>query len=272
MAVRSPLDLEVKDTFRVTPNMQRVIFAGADLDDFPKRMESGYLKLQFPNTNPNIKKTNLVRTYTIRKFDDKAKELAIDFALHDHTEGPASGWAKQTKTGDRLKMSGPGPVKLVNMQADWFFLVGDMTSLPAISCNLEQMPKDAKGHVVIQVNSKEDCQKLKCPRGVKLDWVINGEPHLPSDALVDAVKSIPLKDGVPSIWVACEFSNMRALRTYFLDTCSISKDQIYISSYWKINANEDQHRVHKSNDAKRQMSIRQRLAMAISIIRRRLGL
>lgn len=271
MARSEPYHLQVEEAFRITPNMLRIVFAGEDLADFPEGMESGYMKLLFPNLDASSKKKNLVRTFTIRKFDTVTNRLSMDFALHDHTDGPASAWAKQTSNGDKLQMRGPGPVKLVDFSADWFYLVGDMTSLPAIACNFEKMPASARGHAVIQVNSEADCQKLEVPDGIEVEWVINDKPHIQNDKLVEAVKSKVLPKGTPSIWVACEFSNMRALRAYFMEVCKIEKQNIYISSYWKINANEDQHRKHKSKDAKQQMSIAQRILLAFGFVIRRLG-
>ena len=38
-------------------------------------------------------------------------------------------------------VSGPGPKKLVDMNADWFLIAGDMSALPAISVNLEKLPR-----------------------------------------------------------------------------------------------------------------------------------
>lgn len=270
MATRTSLDLIVEKSWRLTPNMQRVVFTGDDLIDFPSGMESGYLKLLFPNTDVTSPKKNLVRTYTIRSFDPVTHQLAMDFALHEHSEGPASSWAKGANKGDRLQVQGPGPAKLVDFEADWFFLVGDMTSLPALSCNLEKMPNSAKGYAIVQVNSDEDRQDLKRPAGMELEWVINPHPHMHDSTLEETVKSRKFLTGKPAIWVACEFSNMRNLRTYFKDECKIDKNHIYISSYWKIDSSEDQHREHKSKDAKRQMGLAERLGAIVRYIRKRI--
>ena len=37
----------VKKQFRLTKNMQRIIFSGEQLSDFPENFESGYVKLLF---------------------------------------------------------------------------------------------------------------------------------------------------------------------------------------------------------------------------------
>ena len=65
--------------------------------------------------------------------------------------------------GDEILISGPGLKKPINENSDWFFFVGDMTALPAIACYLEQIPKSAKGFVVLEIISKDDRIKLVKP-------------------------------------------------------------------------------------------------------------
>jgi NADPH-dependent ferric siderophore reductase len=43
---------------------------------------------------------------------------------------------------------------------------------------------------------------------------------------------------------------MKELRSYFREERGLGKDDLYISSYWKLGMNEDNHKVIKSEDAK----------------------
>ena len=52
----------------------------------------------------------------------------------------------------------------------------------------------------------------------------------------------------PAAWVACEFSDMRALRQLLAKERRIPHDQLYISSYWREGRSEDQHKVDKRKD------------------------
>jgi len=88
-------------------------------------------------------------------------------------------------------VAGPGARKLISQNGDWFVLAVDMTALPTLSVNLEQLPDDARGYAVIEVREEADIQPLK---------KVSSQPALP---------------GKPSIWAACEFGSMRALRQYF---------------------------------------------------------
>ena len=245
----------VKESLKITPHMQRVIFTGDDLADFPENYESGYVKLLFSNNGQAIgdkkqaEKKHLKRTYTVRTFSREDNELGIEFSLHGAKSGPAASWAESTKPGDKILMGGPGPTKLVNNEADWFLLAADMSGLPALCCNLEQLPSHAQGYAVIEVPSEADKRSVKLPDGMDIKWVVNGKPGENSDALLNEIKSLAWKDGNPYVWVACEFESMKRIRQYMKDSRSIESDYMYISSYWKFERTEDQHRIDKQLDA-----------------------
>lgn len=247
--------LVVKESAKVTPHMQRVVFTGDDLANFPENYESGYVKLLFSNEGRALsdkaqtQEKYLRRTYTVRSFDKANNELGIEFSLHGDKSGPAARWAASTQPGDKILMGGPGPTKLVNNQSDWFLLASDMSGLPALCCNLEQLPADAQGYAVIEIPSEEDQQSLKVPVGVVVKWVINSEPGKKPEALLNAIRSLPWKDGNPYIWVACEFQSMKKIRQYMNESRSIEPENMYISSYWKFNRTEDEHRIDKQIDA-----------------------
>lgn len=244
MAKPAPRILNVICTKYITPHMCRVTLGGAGLIDFPTDQESAYIKLIFPQghgTRP------LMRTYTIS--GQREGEIDIDFALHD-AEGPASMWARNAQVGEQILVGGPGPKKLINNEADWFLLVGDMTALPAISVNLGQLPADACGYAVLEVTSEADKQLLKKPDNVDIHWVINSHPNTESSPLLERVKTLTWLAGQPAVWAACEFHSMRALRHHFKTYFSIPKTHLYISSYWKVDSTEDQHKVEKQKDAK----------------------
>lgn len=83
--------------------------------------------------------------------------LRCRLVLHEDA-GRASEWAKNARPGGNILIGGPGPKKLLDNTADWCLLVGDMTALPAISVNIEQLPADARGYAVIEVTDESDIQ------------------------------------------------------------------------------------------------------------------
>ncbi|WP_201550145.1 siderophore-interacting protein [Psychrobacter fjordensis] len=247
MAKPMPRILAVKSIVDITPNMRRITLGGEAFDGFPADQESGYIKLMFPQDEGKL----IMRTYTIVQQRDN--EIDVDFVLHglNHqgTAGLASHWAKTTTIGDEILIGGPGEKKLINHQAGWFLLVGDMTALPAITVNLAQLPDDAVGYAVIEVLSDADIQSIKKPQNIEIHWVINpatSDSHYP---LLEQVKALTWLEGEAAVWTACEFNSMRALRQYFKKDRNVAKTHLYISSYWKLDNSEDEHKVIKRQDA-----------------------
>ena len=258
MAKKEMRTLSVVSSRKLTPHMQRIVLTGEELGTFPEGSESGYIKFLFTNRGDAISSKSqveamapdkpLMRTYTVRAFDAEKKTLTVDFVLHADSEGPASKWAESVKTDDEIVIVGPGPVKLVDNKADWFLIAGDMTALPAISCNLEQLPPEAKGYAVIEISSQDDKQLLSVPEGVEIKWVIR-DSHSDQERFLNTVFDLEWLVGEPFVWCACEFEAMRSLRKYFKSTRNISKRSMYISSYWKSGKSEDQHKIAKQQDA-----------------------
>lgn len=244
MSKPAPRTLTVIGSKYVTPNMFRVTLGGPGLEDFPKDQESAYVKLNLPL--PGVEQS-LRRTYTISAQRDD--EIDLDFVLHAGSS-PATSWALAAKPGDQVLVGGPGPKKLINKEVDWFFLVGDMTALPAIAVNLASLEENAHGYAVIQIKEESDIQTLQCPTGIALHWVIKSVPDSSDSSLLAKVKELPWLPGDVAVWAACEFHSMRMLRKYFKLERQIPRDNLYVSSYWKIGSTEDQHKIAKQNDAR----------------------
>ncbi|AAW87893.1 vulnibactin utilization protein ViuB [Aliivibrio fischeri ES114] len=254
----SPRVLTVLKSVQFTSNMQRITFKAEDLSDFNMESEGGYIKLLF-NDNGGTDLSGIpdgtrpmMRTYTVRNLRKEQNELDVDFVRHHHanaamtseTGGFASAWAQNAVNGDTISIAGPGSIKGLNAEADWFFLVADMTALPALSAKLEALPTTAIGYAVIEINHSSDKQDLAKPQGIELVWVIKSDEK----GLTDTVRSQEWKAGRVAVWSACEFNNMRALRTYFRNEKEVDKDDLYISSYWKEGCTEDGHKVAKHED------------------------
>ncbi|MGQ8365545.1 siderophore-interacting protein [Glaciecola sp. 1036] len=252
MNKRMPYLLTVDQSVQLTPNMRRIEFVGDDLKRFPEVQSGSYIKLLFNGygealTAPSTENQKVVmRTYTVREFDPVNLRLVVDFALHGDTveSGPASYWAKQATKGEQILVAGPGASKALASDYDWVLFMGDMTSLPAISNYLEELPTVTQGFVVIEVATKDDIQTLDLPDNMRIIWRIKeyGE-DLPS-----ALSAIEWLEGTPAVWVACEFSSMRTLRSILGSEYQVPRQQLYISSYWRQGRSEDQHKIDKRAD------------------------
>ncbi len=100
----------------------------------------------------------------------------------------------------------------------------------------------------IEVLSEDDIQSLEKPENIEIEWVVKAEASDSSYPLLERIKALSWLDGTPAVWAACEFNSMRALRQYFKEK-DVSKDYLYISSYWKLDNSEDEHKIIKRQDA-----------------------
>ena len=242
-----PRTLEVRRKEFITPHMLRVTLGGPGLDGFPDDSDGGYIKLRVAEPDGEAGKP-LVRTYTVRHYDAEARELDVDFVIHE-SDGPAADWAVTCKPGDEIKVGGPGPKKLLDFSADWFLLVGDMSALPAISANIERMEPDAKGYVLLEIIDEGDKQELDFPQNLEVEWIVNSNPERENSVLLDRVKALQWLQGRPSVWVAGEFSQSLAIRTFMKAERDVTRDQMYASSYWQIGQTEDGHKISKQQTA-----------------------
>ncbi|PXC10942.1 NADPH-dependent ferric siderophore reductase, partial [Vibrio parahaemolyticus] len=222
-----PKTLVVTDTETITPNMQRITLQGEALSHFPRDCEGSYIKLLFNDmggADLSILSEDdrpIMRTYTIRRFHPETSTIEVDFVRHvtqDLQGGFAARWAMAAQKGDTINIVGPGSISNLNTEADWFFMAADMTALPALSAKIRTLPEEAKGHAVISVMSPADIQPLHAPAGMELIWLTEGQ------ALADSVRELEWLDGNASIWCACEFDSMRALRQYFRNEKEVDRE------------------------------------------------
>ena len=66
--------------------------------------------------------------------------------------------------------------------------------------------------------------------------------------LVNAVQQLSWPDQDVAVWAACEFHKMRSLRRYFRDIRKLNSERLYISSYWKLDRTDEQHKQDKKTD------------------------
>ena len=85
------------------------------------------------------------------------------------------------------------------------------------------------------------------PKNIKIKWVVNSKQN-PS-VLENTVKEINWLNGKPYVWVACEFNKMKSLRNFFQKNKKISKNEMYISSYWKLGLDQEEHKLVKKEDS-----------------------
>lgn len=214
-------DLEVLDAYDVTPLMRRVVLTGDQLGAF---RNNGYQIGPFvtENADDHVKVVVLgpdaptvvapaqndgfldwlpetigrARDYTPRRHDATARRLELDFVRH--VGGLAAEWADRVKPGDRALVAGPRGTTVLPPGIDWYFLVGDETALPAIARRIEELPSGTPVTAVVSVASASEEQTLDHRADLHLTWVHRDTAG--PDALMDAVRSAPWRDGQVYAW------------------------------------------------------------------------
>ncbi|EKE82914.1 utilization protein for catechol-siderophore [Idiomarina xiamenensis 10-D-4] len=217
----------------------------------------GYVKLLFNQQGGTDISTMLangdrpiMRTYTLRTVDPEQQQLSIDLVRHTPFAGPAGPalrWLNSVMPGDQLQIAGPGHSQYPTYQAQQrYWLIADMTALPALSVLLAQLPKDARGDCLIQVHSEADIQSLNAPAGIDIRWLVSATADSQQQAKM--AQQLPAPNAHSNIWVATEFDAMRAIRRYLTQQLGLDRQAMYISSYWRAGRTEEGHKVDKRED------------------------
>lgn len=221
----------------VTDSYVKILFARPELGlEHPYDMEALRETLA-PEDMPSR------RTYTIRRIDREAREVAIDFVVHGD-EGIAGPWAANARPGDRVTLNGPGGMYLPSPDVDAHLLFGDESALPAIAAALESLGDDASGLAIVEVGSAADEIEVRVPAGVELRWVHRGDrPY--GEALVEAVSALDAPTAAVDVFAHGEREAMKRLRPLVHKEWGIDRSRLSLSGYWAFGRVEDTFQAEK---------------------------
>ena len=243
--------IEVLRVSDVTPAMRRVTLGGAEFEGLrggpnlklllPPRPG---MTLALPANGPDGKpvwapdaERAVVRTYTVSRLDEAARELDIDFVLHGD-EGVASAWANAVTPGDAAGVAGLGGRTV--RPAARYVLAGDHTAVPALANILAVLPRDATGDAVIEIPGAEEERLLAPPPGLRVTWLHHG-PHGAGRTrlLGQAVTALTITPGEDVFaWVGAESAAARAIRTHLRDGIGLDRRRLLVIGYWKLGMSE----------------------------------
>jgi NADPH-dependent ferric siderophore reductase len=245
----------------ITPHMIRVVVGGEGLAGFGAGdFTDHYVKLMFlvPGVDyPEPFDMDAVhrdlprehwprlRSYTVRTWDPHALEMSIDFVYHGDV-GLAGPWAANSQPGDEVLFMGPGGAYTPSEDADWHLLVGDESALPAIAASLEALPQGAPAHVFVEVSGPGEEQELITSGDAKLVWLHRGEAPV-GEALVEAVEELDFPPGAVHAFVHGEAGFVKRLRRHLRVERGIPLDQLSISGYWRLGADDEGWRASKAD-------------------------
>ncbi|MGW7072485.1 siderophore-interacting protein [Streptomyces sp. NPDC054855] len=242
---------QVVRTERLTPHMQRVVLGGEGLAEFtvgdstdhyvkllfgaegvtyPEPFDMQRIREEFPRDQWPV-----TRTYTVRSWDPRTRELAVDFVVHGD-EGLAGPWAQDVQPGATVRFLGPGGGYAPDADADWHLLAGDESALPAIAASLEALPEGAKAYAFVEVADAEEEQKISSV--AEIVWLHRGQRPV-GEALVEAVRSLDFPAGAVHAFVHGEAGFVKELRRHLRMERQVPRERLSISGYWRLGDNED---------------------------------
>ena len=212
-------ELTVQAVEVVTPHFRRITLVDDSLSDFVSASFDDHVKVFIGDAR---------RDYTPRSFDNAARELVIEFALHG--DGPAAEWAARAVPGDTLAIGGPKGSLIVPVDYDWHLLAGDETAFPAVARRLEELPAGARAIVVLKAADVADRRTFASAADVSMTWVS-------TDAeLLHAVRALALPEGDGYAWCAGEAACMAALRRELVEVKGHPGEATRAAAYWKRGA------------------------------------
>ncbi|MEL3946086.1 siderophore-interacting protein [Streptomyces alboflavus] len=242
---------QVVRTEQLTPHMRRVVVGGEGLAEFTAGdCTDHYVKLLFAPagvTYPepfDIQRIReelpreqwpVTRTYTVRWWDPKARELALDFVIHGD-EGLAGPWARSVRPGETVRMLGPGGAYAPDPTADWHLIAGDESALPAIAAALESLPEGADVRAFVEVEGPDEEQQIDTHAEVV--WLHRGERPV-GQALVEAVRALDFPAGDVQAFVHGEAGFVKELRRVLRVEHQVPRERLSVSGYWRLGHNED---------------------------------
>lgn len=248
---------EVLRTAAVGTGLLRVTLGGPGAEGFEAHAPDEHVKLLFPEPDGSLRLPEqdgtmlrwprpapTSREYTVRRHDPAAGEIDIDLVPHEG--GLASDWARSVRPGAVVHVAGPPGGLIVPHAYDRYLLAGDLTALPAIARRLEELPRDARGGVVVEVADAGQEIALDAPEGFEVRWLHRGDrPAGTGDALAEAVTAVSVPAGERVyVWAAGEAGQLKPLRRWVRDALRLERADHDISGYWKrgvVDFDEDGH-------------------------------
>jgi NADPH-dependent ferric siderophore reductase len=213
----------------ISQKMFRVTFGGEELDGFTSVGFDDHVKLIFDSMGPDEPP---MRDFTPRRFDPSARELVIDFAIHE--VGVATNWAASAAPGQALSVGGPRGSFMIPKDIGCHLLIGDESALPAIGRRLEELPAGTQAIVIAEIDSEAERLVFTSKAAVDLRWVYRrGAPAGTSAGILEALRKLTLPAASVFAWAAAESKVARAIRQHLLTEQRLDKQWIKAAGYWQ---------------------------------------
>lgn len=217
----------------------RITLHGEDLADLTTLGPTDHLKLAVPADPsnelelPTVKDGRIhfagaratTRDYTIRKHRPDLNEIDVEIAVHDG--GHVSSWAERTHVGAVVGTMGPRGSHPMP-RAENYVLIGDLSSLPAISRWAEELPAGTSAQVLVATGESNEVLDFSGPANVEAHWV-HRSSGVAADELPTALDLVDFSRPDLYVWAAGEVLAMRQVRDRLADRV----DHLSIDGYWR---------------------------------------
>jgi len=224
-------DVTVTEIRQLGNNMLGITFQGPSLADFVSLSFDDHVKFIFKDDTGEVVR----RDYTPVHYDKQRCTLTLEFALHAH--GAATDWARRAQVGTTAIIGGPKGSMIVPTNYDWHLLVGDLSSLPAITRRLQELPASTKAIAVVQINDVSDIRDIPSTANVDLQWVTTSED------VFAYIRDLDLPAGDGYTWAAGEGNTMKQLRSLLINEKHLPSSQLRIAAYWKQGTSDFHERL-----------------------------
>lgn len=259
---KAQIDLTVVQRLELSPSMVRIVASIGDPSAFRDiEPPEKYCKLVFFDPELSLgdhpdywslretlprEHLPVTRHMTLRHVDLEAGQLWIDVALHGDS-GWAGPWAAGAQPGDTIVAVGPGGKWIPDPQASWSLMLGDEAAIPAVLANVEAMPEDARGEILLEVQDADHHLDVQVPSGWSLRWIHRAEAPAGFPALVEAARTAQwpgTTDGI-QVFAHGEREAMKALRPVLFEEHGLDRAQVSLSGYWARGRDEDAFQAEK---------------------------
>lgn len=217
--------LTVAEVTDITPGMRRIVLTGDDLADFVSLAPDDHVKIFVPAAEGEAR-----RDYTPRRYDNDARTLTIDFALHE--AGPVTQWAIDASRGDTLAIGGPRGSAVVSASVTRWLLIGDETALPAMGRRIEECDTGTVITAIAAVAGPAERQIFETKADLHLHWADRPlSDATDAGPLLTILRNMDIEPGT-FVWVAAEASVTRAVREYLVTDRGYPLHWIKASGYW----------------------------------------
>ncbi|WP_241843232.1 siderophore-interacting protein [Agromyces albus] len=243
---------EVVDAVRISPHFVRLTVAGDDLAGWRHLGFDQWFRLAVPVSDQtrfdNLAGTYdtagylkylilpkatrpVIRNYTVRRFRPEDGELDIDFVVHGD-DGVAGPWAGSLPLGASVALIDQG-CGYRGIAADWSLLVGDESALPAVAGILRDMPRDSRGHALIELPEFGDQQEVDAPEGMSVHWIVR-RPEAPiGRTALEHLRELAFPEGTVNAFAAGESKLATGARRHLVNERGVPKSNVTFCGYWR---------------------------------------